>query len=373
MAGYGSYQGSGSYLEAAQGNMGFGTVQPGMFTPSHNQGGYGVYLGDAASTELATERMARDVAKSRVDLSEAAKFQREMADHEDYMAQRANRQEAAELAHEQRRITAESLRQDFALKNSSHAMAMEEQDEKARIYSEMRKQRETQRQKPLYLLLTELYNEGSVSPEALQEYNEMNPDGQLSDFRQDPNTGELYGVSADGKSLVPFEGQGVLDTWAKYHPDAQEWALSAMPPQVREQKKAQFELARKATQERLNQEKFETEAARKAQNDYISMMKQTVDMLNDDIKTLSDQLKDSSFDSEEARVSAQTQLQDLIKQRRHIIMMSRKIWDPNGAVGGAGNDTDVQNQNLRDSAATSGVSVAGGVQDWTTLQTSGAK
>ena len=364
MAGYGSYQGSGSYLEAAQGNMGYGTVRPGVFTPSHNQEKYGVYLGDAASAELAAERMARDVENSRVALSNAAKFQREMADHEDYMAQRANRQEAAELAHEQRRITAESLRQDFALKNSSHAMAMEEQDEKARIYSEMRKQRETQRQKPLYLLLTELYSNGSVSEEALQEYNEANPNGQLSDFRQDPNTGELYGVAADGKTFVPFEGQGVLDTWAQYHPDGQKWALSAMPQQVREQARAQFELQRKAAQDQLNAHKAAVEEDRKARVDTIAMMKQTIEMYNEDIKTLSDMLKDERFDSEEERLSTQKQLQDAIQQRRMILMQSRKMWDPN-ALTQTGGANDMANQNLSDAARNSNVSVGGtGVSNW---------
>ena len=370
MAGYGSYQGSGSYLEAAQGNMGFGTVQPGMFTPSHNQGGYGVYLGDAASTELATERMARDVAKSRIDLSEAAKFQREMADHEDYMAQRANRQEAAELAHEQRRITAESLRQDFALKNSSHAMAMEEQDEKARIYSEMRKQRETQRQKPLYLLLTELYNEGSVSPEALQEYNEMNPDGQLSDFRQDPDTGELYGVSADGKSLVPFEGQGVLDTWAKYHPDAQEWALSAMPPQVREQKKAQFDLERKATQERLNQEKWAHEETQKSRNNMAALMRHSADFLADNLKSARERLNDGKFEDESERQLLIKQIQADDVEYRNILKEIRKLWDPNAAsdVPLSDNITPEQQQQFHDlQQASRGINMGGGgVSDWKT-------
>ena len=370
MAGYGSYQGSGSYLEAAQGNMGYGTVRPGVFTPSHNQEKYGVYLGDAASAELAAERMARDVENSRVALSNAAKFEREMADHEDYMAQRANRQEAAELEHENRRISAESLRKDFALKNSAHALAMEEQDEKARIYSEMRQQRDMMRKKPLYLMLTELYSNGSVSEEALQEYNKANPNGQLSDFRQDPNTGELYGVAADGKTLVPFEGQGVLDTWAQYHPDGQKWALSAMPPQVREQARAQFELQRKATQERLNQEKWAYEETQKSRNNMAALMRHSADFLADNLKTARERLNDGKFEDESERQLLIKQIQADDVEYRNILKQIRSLWDPNAAsdVPLSDNITPEQQQAFHDlQQASRGINMGGGgVSDWKT-------
>lgn len=76
MARYGSYAGGGSYLDAVQDEMGYGTTGTGR----SSFGGYGTYLDGSYGQDFAASRRAQDAGDSRISIKDAFDLVRTAAD-----------------------------------------------------------------------------------------------------------------------------------------------------------------------------------------------------------------------------------------------------------------------------------------------------
>lgn len=354
-----SFQGTGGYLQSTQDNMGYGTVMPGQMDPV---GGYGVYIGDEAYSRQAMDRIRRNVAESRAAMLQAEEFDKQMYDYAEARRQRPMKEQQADWAHEEKQMQMEKARARFRGENPLLADAAEEADLQVRINRERRQRQEAQMSRPIMAMITELYEDGEVSPETIAEYNasiEGNPNrAPITAFGKDPTTGELYSVTEDGQRY-PFQSIGALDAWRRYHPESADWALSSYPIQVREQKIAEEERERIRAKDDLANAKFAAEYAEKERKSQVDMMQKFLSSLQEDIKNAEKSITDGAYQSEDERLAIEKQLVNDRAEYKDLLRKSRAMWDPDYRYvpnNGRGNAEQEKVINAANKANASGVS-----------------
>jgi hypothetical protein len=363
-----SFAGTGGYLQSTQDNMGYGTASPGMLDPSY--GGYGVYVGDEAYSRQAIDRVRRNVAESRAAMLEAEAYDKQMYDYAEARRQRPMKEQQADWAHEEKqmqledkRMQMENARARFRAENPLLADAAEKADLDARINRERRQRQEAQMSRPIMAMITELYEDGEVSPETIAEYNASikdNPNrAPITAFGKDPMTGELYSVTEDGQRY-PFQSIGALDAWRRFHPESADWALSSYPIQVREQKIAEEERERIRAKDDLANAKMQIDYAEKERKAHVDMMQQYLKNLQEDIKNAEKFIADGAYQSEDERLAIEKQLANDRAEYKDLLRKSRTWWDPDYRYvpnNGRGNAEQEKVVNAANKASASGVSL----------------
>lgn len=360
MDGLKNYQDSDGYLPTAQRRMGFGNVLPGTIDASRE--GYGMYIGDEISGQIAMDNDRRDLRNSRAAIQEDISYMQDVDALARYPEQRRMQDEALRWEHERREMEMEAARMRFRAEQPALADSMEEAKHRSTVNRERRARLEAAQSSPVFMMFDELYNDGVVSQDTIAEYNariEGVPGKvRLSAFEQDLATGELYGVSEDGKTIVPFSSTGLLDAWAAYHPEGKEWALSATPAGVREQKRKEYELQAARDKEAFDASLKAQEVERKNRNDYISMLKQEAEMHTETAEDIRKRLSDASYSSEEERLGLEEAYKNAIAQRRQVIQEFNALrTGGNGTPVGGGVSPEQQKlQEAASAASSSGVS-----------------
>lgn len=352
----GNYQGLDGYLATTHRNTAHPTVLPGQIDASRK--GYGAYIGDEISTQAALDRMSRDVEDTRVALDNAMKFQRGMADHEDYMAQRDYRNNAARIAneritadhedymsqrpwrqreaertHDQREMEWANAKARFAAENKLLNDASDEADLTVEVNRSRREKFRAAKSVPHFMLITELYNDGRVSKDSIAAYNaSAAEDGYppLKDFRQDPATGEMYGVT-EKDEIVPYSAVGVLDAWAAAHPHAKEWILRAYPKQIQEAKVREFERQDALNKQALAQAKNDQARAKEAREYEMKAYNRVIDDYIEQRKEIRRRLDEETPD-EKMRLELEAEYKRLTDEQNATMLYLRKLINPNAGV-----------------------------------------
>lgn len=352
----GNYQDLDGYLATTHRNTAHPTVLPGQIDASHK--GYGAYIGDEISMQATLDRASRDVENSRVALANAMKFQRGMADHEDYMSQRgyrnnaariANeriaadhedymsqrpwRQREAERAHDQREMEWANAKARFAAENKMLSDANDEADLTIEANKARREKFRAAKSIPHFMLISELYNDGRVSQDSLAAYNQSAAeDGRppLADFKQDPVTGEFYGVTEKGEA-VPYRAVGVLDAWAAAHPHAKEWIIAAYPKQIQEAKVREFERQDALNKQALAQAKNDQARAKEAREYEMKAYNRVIDDYIEQRKEIRRRLDEETPD-EKMRLELEAEYKQLTDEQNATMLYLRKLINPNAGA-----------------------------------------